>query len=257
MKFKDKVVIVTGAGSGIGRATAVQFAKEGAHVCIVCRNRDAGNSVKKEISEFGRNAMYVSADVSNAEQVNNMIHTVAETYGTVDILVNNAGIGISGEFEDFTEKEWDTVMNTNLKSQFLCCKGVIPLMKKNGKGVIINISSVLGRAYLPCNVAYSTSKAAIEGFTKALANETGKYNIRVNVVLPGSIDTPMLWDGVTDDELEAVGKEVAEAQPLGRFGYPEEIADAVLYLAGDEAGFITGSSLVVDGGLLTKLATTR
>ncbi len=257
MRFEGKTAIVTGAGSGIGKATCIAFAREGARVAVACRGQKAGEQVVAEIQAMGGSALYCQTDVGDNGQVRRLFRTTQEAFGSVDILFNNAGIGIAGPTETFAEADYDRIMDTNVKGHFLCCREAIPYMKQRNGGAIINMASVLGRACLSENAVYTASKAAIEGLTKALALELGPLGIRVNCVVPGSIDTPMLWEGVPPEEMEQAQKEVAASQPLGYYGVPDEVAVAVLFLAESKASFISGSSLVIDGGLLTKISALR
>jgi NAD(P)-dependent dehydrogenase (short-subunit alcohol dehydrogenase family) len=217
-----------------------------------------GAEVARGIAHDGGRAVFVSADVADAAAVRRFVDRVADAFGRVDILVNNAGVSSPrAAVQDLAEAEWQRVMATNLDGHFHCAKYAVPHMIRAGGGAIVNTASVLAQATLPGGVAYTTSKAAIVGFTKALAHDLGPHRIRVNCLLPGSTDTPMMWQGVTPEERTAVEAEVSAAQPLGRVARPEEIARVALFLASDEASFVTGAALVVDGGLLTRIATTR
>lgn len=257
MRLDERVAIVTGAGSGIGRATARLFAQEGAFVVCADWSADGGNATVAEITQEGGTAIFVPTDVSKAEDVARLVETAATEFGGVDILVNNAAVGGSGRLMDLSEADWDHILAINLKSVFLCTQAVVPHMLQRGRGAIINISSVLGFTAFPSTVAYSTAKAGILGFTRAVGLDLARRNIRVNAIAPGSIDTPMMWDGVTDDEMPQVAREVAEAEPVGRVGAPMEIARAALFLASDESSFIIGAPLIVDGGLLAKCPAPR
>ena len=257
MRFSKDVVVVTGGGSGIGKSACLAFAREGAYVCVACRTAKAGISVVEEIEQNGGKAIFCQTDVGNAEQVQHMIEKTVSTFGRLDVLFNNAGTSSDTPLEHMPESVWDKILDTNLKGHFLCSKAAIPFLKKT-KGCIVNMSSVLARACLPNNVAYCASKAGIEGFTKALSLELGPLGVRVNAVLPGSIDTPMMWTGVDFKELNTVQKEVAQAQPIQRYGTPDDIAELVLFLADKtSSSFITGSCFIIDGGLLSRIATTR
>jgi NAD(P)-dependent dehydrogenase (short-subunit alcohol dehydrogenase family) len=186
-----------------------------------------------------------------------MADTAVAEYGGIDILVNNAAIGGGGRLMELSEAEWDRIIAINLKSVFLCTQAVVPHMHTRGRGAIVNISSVLGFTAFPGTVAYSTAKAGILGFTRAVALDLARWNIRVNAIAPGSIDTPMMWEGVTEAEMPRVAREVAEAEPVGRVGDPWEIARAALFLASDESSFVVGTPLIVDGGLLAKCPAPR
>ena len=251
MKLKDKVALVTGAGSGIGRATAVLFAREGARVAVADIQAQGGQETVQKIRDGGGEALFLRTDVSKARDVENMIrHTIA-TYGRIDILHNNAATVVVKLLEDLSEEEWDRVMAVNVKSIFLAVKYVIPHMKKNGGGSIINTASTqsfVGEYGIP---AYVASKGAILLLTKTLALDYVRHNIRVNCVCPSAVDTAMLrahCEGTGDPEAQ-LRAEMA-AMPIGRLLAPEEIAHAALYLASDQARGVTGSALVVDGGYL-------
>lgn len=258
MKLCDKVALVTGGGTGIGRAIAVLFAQEGAQVVVAGRTEATGIATVNDIRRAGGTALFVRADVSHAADVERLVETTVNQFGRLDILVNNAGIGGTGTLlAETTEEEWDAVLDVNLKGHFLCCKYAIPHLRAAGNGVIINTSSVLGCLTLPGTSAYSASKAGILALTKVLALEVARDGIRVNCLVPGSVDTPMMWEGLTDEERRAVEPLVADAEPVGRIGRPEEIARAALFLACEDSSFMTGAPLIVDGGLLAKIATVR
>jgi len=241
-KLDGRVALITGAGSGIGRAIAVLFAREGAKVAVVDRVQAGGRKTVRMIEEAEGKAIFVKADVSKSADVESMIKTTADTYGRIDILCNNAGIlGTYAPAVHTTEKEWDSIIDTNLKGVFLGSKYAIPVMVNQGGGVIINTGStsgILGVAGMP---AYSASKAGVIQLTKVMALECANLNIRVNCICPGGIRTPMVKD-IPEETFR-------KGQPVGRPGRPEEIAQAVLYLASDDASFATGAVLVVDGGV--------
>jgi NAD(P)-dependent dehydrogenase (short-subunit alcohol dehydrogenase family) len=257
-ELEGKVALVTGAGAGIGRATARLFAEAGAAVGLCDVDEASGAAATRDIDQAGGRALFVRADVADPDAVRRFVSRVAETFGRVDILVNNAGVSSPrASVQDLTEAEWHRVLGVNLHGHFYAAKYAVPHLLRAGGGAIVNTASVLAEATLPGGVAYSTSKAALIGFTKALAHDLGPTRIRVNCLLPGSTDTPMMWQGVAPEARAAVEAEVAANQPLRRVARPEEIARVALFLASDAASFVTGAAVVVDGGLLARIATTR
>jgi NAD(P)-dependent dehydrogenase (short-subunit alcohol dehydrogenase family) len=249
--LSDKVALITGGASGIGRATALLFAKEGAAVAIVDLNEVEGKAVVQKIIDNGGTAIFVHADVSKAEDCQLAIRQTVEKFGKLDILFNNAGIIRRATVVETSEEEWDKVMSINVKSIFLLSKYAIPVMAKKGGGVIINTASGWGLAGGRKAAAYCASKGAVVLLTKAMALDHAAQNIRVNCICPGDTDTPMLRS-----EARQLGKpenqflSESAQRPLGRIGKPEEIAQAALFLASDASSFITGTALVVDGGAL-------
>jgi NAD(P)-dependent dehydrogenase (short-subunit alcohol dehydrogenase family) len=257
MQLDGKVAIVTGAGRGIGRAMACLFAAEGAAVVVAARTAAEGEETVSLIRRAGGKARFIATDVSQDVQVRDLVGETVRDYGRLDALVNNAGIGGPGKpLDETSEVEWDRIIGTNLKGCYLGMRYAIPHMRSSG-GAIVNLSSVLAEQTLPGCTAYTASKAAIIGLTKATALEVGRDRIRVNCILPGSTDTPMMWDGLTAAERIEVEPLVAGAAPLGKVGRPEEIARVALFLVSDASSFMTGASVLVDGGLLTRIATVR
>ncbi|MFQ6022091.1 MAG: SDR family NAD(P)-dependent oxidoreductase [Acidiferrobacterales bacterium] len=263
-RLKDKVAIVTGAGSvgpgwGNGKAVAVLFAREGAQVLAVDRDMEAVLETQQIIASEGGNCVVVEADVSNSEAVKIMVGRCIETFGRVDVLHNNVGILELGGVVETSEESWERVNATNLKSMYLTCKHVLPMMEKQGGGAIVNISSIAGIRYLGVSyAAYSATKAAVIQLTKGIALEYAEKNIRANVILPGHLNTPMthksLASAYADGDVEKM-IEIRTAQcPMKRMGDAWDVAYAALFLASDEARYITGAELVVDGGLSCRSA---
>ncbi len=245
MDFDDKVAIVTGASRGIGRAIALEFGSRGARVVVnYNQNSSAADEVVKTIAESGGEAFAHQADVSIFEQADRLVKTAIEKYGDLHILVNNAGITRDGLIMTMSESDWDDVIQVNLKSTFNCCKAAIRHMLRRKYGRIINIASVSGIMGNPGQTNYSASKAGQIGFTKALAREVASRPITVNAIAPGFIQTD-IWSTVPED----AQKSLKDIIPLGRVGQPEEIAKAAAFLASDDAAYITGHILTVDGGI--------
>jgi len=251
VRFQDKVVVVTGAGSGIGRATALAFGREGAKVVAADIDAATAQATAEQIKAAGGQAEPLQVDVSVAADVERMVSTAAERWGRLDVLVNNAGIFFMLPLTQVPEDQWDRLMSINLKGVYLGCKHAIPQMIRQGKGVIVNTASVAGLRGFATFDTYCAAKGGVVQLTKALAVEFAKMGVRVNCVCPGIIDTAMLDRGVDDRGLDkaAFVQLAGEAHPMGRIGRPEEVAAAILFLASDEASFITGVALPVDGGI--------
>ncbi|MBE6010980.1 MAG: glucose 1-dehydrogenase [Lachnospiraceae bacterium] len=244
MKLKGKVAIVTGSTSGMGRATALLFAREGAKVVVTGRNEERAKEVVDEIKAEGHEATYVIVDMVDLDSVKKIVDVAVDTYGTVDILFNNAGLLSVTPLTQLTMKEWHDVMNVNLTAPLYLTQLVAPIMKEKGHGIIINTSSVAGAHAHHGMAAYVTSKHALSGLTKSMAWELGP-EIRVNAILPGAIMTAMV-DSVGG---EAAVKHLVDGAPLKKAGQPEEIASVALFLSTEESSFITGQLLRVDGGI--------
>ena len=243
--MERRVALVTGAGRGIGKAIALALAVEKAHVVIndICP-KDELEKVADDISALEVGSMAIHADVSQSDQVKEMIVQVEKTFQRLDILVNNAGIIRRGTIETVTEEDWDQVIRTNLKGTFNCCRAVVAIMKRQKMGKIINVSSVAGKmGDITSAPGYGPSKAAIDALTKTLARQLAQYGINVNAVAPHAIETEM-----SAEWSEEKRKSIIEAIPLKRLGTPEDVAQAVLFLASDKASFITGEILDVNGG---------
>ncbi len=250
-KLSGKVALITGSGSGIGRATAILFAKEGAKVAVVDYVVEGGEKTVEMIKKGGGEAIFVKADVSKSADVQNAIAATVAKYGKLDVLYNNAGIeGALAPIADSTEENFDKVISINLRGVFLGMKYGIIQMLKQGGGVIISTASVAGLVGAPNMTAYSASKGGIVQLTKTAALEYATQNIRINCICPGAIWTPML-ERFTGGNEEA-RKQMEASEPVGRIGKPEEIAQAALFLASDDASFVTGVPLPVDGGIIAQ-----
>lgn len=249
--MEGKVAVVTGAGSGIGRESALAFARAGAKVVVSDVVVEGGEETVEMIKNEGGEAIFVKCDVAQEADVKAMIAKTIETYGKLDYAHNNAGIeGMAGPCAECTEENWDRTLGINLKGVWWCCKYEIPEMLKNGGGAIVNTSSVAGLVGFPGIPAYTASKHAVAGLTKSIALDYAKENIRCNAVCPGVIHTPMVdrFAGGTQEGLDAM----AAMQPVGRLGQPSEIADAVVYLCSDQATFVTGIAMPVDGAFVAQ-----
>jgi 3-oxoacyl-[acyl-carrier protein] reductase len=246
MKLKDRVAIVTGGGRGIGKAIVFTLIREGAKLAMVDIDKAileaARNEIKKDKEEF----ISIPCDITKSVEVRAMVNQVKNAFGRIDILVNNAGIIRRGTIETVTEEDWDRVIEVNLKGTFNCCKAVTGIMEQQGYGKIINVSSIAGKiGDITSAPGYGPSKAGIDALTKTLARQLAQYGINVNAVAPHAIETEMSAQWSVERR-----KEIITSIPLGRLGKPEDVANAVLFLASDEASFITGEILDVNGGAL-------
>ncbi len=247
MKLKNRIAIVTGASQGIGKGIALGLAKAGADIVVnYNHNIAAARDVAHQIQVLKRRAVISQADISKSKDVHRLAREALAAFAKIDILVNNAGIFVPGAIENLAEADWDRVVSVNLKGMFLCCQaaGRHMITKKSG-GVIINVASISGHIPEIGGGAYTPSKAGVIGLTKLLATEWAKYNIRVNAVSPGPVMTPLQRKAYPHEKLLAARN---RAIPMGRHGTPEEIADAVVFLASADAGYITGEEITVDGG---------
>jgi NAD(P)-dependent dehydrogenase (short-subunit alcohol dehydrogenase family) len=250
MKLRDKVAIVTGGNTGIGAAAARLLAREGASVVLVARGQQAGDAIAQEIRAVGATARFIAADLTSAAACKELIADVMASEGRIDVLFNNAGtLEIKGSVVDTSEEDWDFAIAANLTSVFLCCKYVIPEMIRNGGGVIVNNASISAVIGSPGAAAYNASKAGVALLTKSIAIDFATSGIRANCLCPGAILSP------TNTRQIESGPDPAETyrtllsqHPIGRLGTPEDVASAVLFLATDDSSFITGASLMVDGG---------
>jgi 3-oxoacyl-[acyl-carrier protein] reductase len=240
------VAIVTGGARGIGKAIAFTFVREGARVVLVDVDQKSMEASNKEIEKMGGKALTISCDITKRSEVNEMVNQAQKSFGRIDILVNNAGIIRRGTIETVTEEDWDRVIEVNLKGTFNCCKAVSEIMRDQGYGKIVNISSIAGKmGDITSAPGYGPSKAGIDALTKTLARQLAPYGINVNAVSPHAIETEMSaqWS-------EERRKEIIASIPLGRLGKPEDVAEAVFFLVSEEASFITGEILDVNGGAL-------
>lgn len=253
MRYEDKVAIVTGAAKGIGWGIAKVFAEQGAKVVVVDWDKEVGKKTVEDFKSKGYDGIFVECDVSNEKQVIAMVAKAMDTYSRIDVLVNNAGVGVYKPVLEASSEDWDHCLAVNLKGVFLCSKYVIPHMQDQGKGAIVNISSVHSHATVNGVAPYAASKGGITALTRSMAIDYGP-TIRVNSIAPGWVLTPLIqsiFDGYDDPDEQQ--KAVEERQVMKRIGKPEDIGYAAAFLASDEADFITGAQLFVDGGLTAQL----
>lgn len=249
MNFTGKTALITGSGSGIGRATALMFAEKGASIMVSDVNEAGGMETVKLVEEKGQKAAFCKADVSDLEQVKNLVQQTVATFGKVDIAVNNAGVG--GGFtitHEYPIDDWHKVLSVNLTGVFYCIREEVKQMMQQGGGAIVNIASIAGLRSQPYTPAYTASKHAVIGLTKNAAQEYARHNIRVNAVCPVFTMTPMVSDMLKIDP--SFEKKLLRNIPLRRYGKPEDIANAIVWLCAEETGFVTGHSMPVDGGMM-------
>jgi len=246
MRLKEKTAIITGAASGLGRSMALALAREGAEITVWDLHRDGAEETRRKIEALGRSASASVVNVADGKAVQSAVDRVFKEWGRIDILINNAGICLVSAIEEISEADWDRVMNVNLKGTFLCCRAVMPVMKRQRSGKIINLGSISGKVGgIAAGAHYSASKAGVMCFTKSLARELAPFGINVNAIAPGVIETDMtrrLSRGKWDDYLSGI--------PLGRIGQAEEVAGVAVFLASSEAGYLTGEIIDVNGGQL-------
>lgn len=245
MKLKDKVCIVTGAGNGIGQATAVKFALEGAKVAVCDLNESAIDDTLKLIQENRGEAKGYKVDITNKESIQDMVNDLMKQYGRIDVLVNNAGIIIDSQLKNMTDEQFDKVIDVNLRGTYLCTKAVVDIFIEQQKGIILNTSSIVGLYGNFGQTNYAASKFGVIGFTKTWAKELGRHNIRTNAVCPGFIATSILAP-MPEKVIQSMENKV----PMKRLGKPEEIANTYAFLASDEASYVNGAIIEVSGGLI-------
>lgn len=251
MRLKDQIAIITGAGSGIGRAIALKFSQNGAKVVIADRNVELAQETLKMIVKEGNDAISLKVDVTEYLQVKGMVDKAIDSYGKIDILVNNAGWEKFGLFIDTKPDYWDKIIKLNLMGQVYCTRAVLDNMVRRKKGAIVNIASDAGRNGFRGEVIYSAAKGGVIAFTKALSKEMGEYGIRLNSIAPGPIETPLLKVGM--EKSRDIADEMLKRKdqtPLKRFGTPEEVADLALFLGSNESAFITGQVVSINGGFV-------
>lgn len=243
MRLQGKVAVITGGTFGIGESSALLFAKEGAKVAIAARNQEKGEKVVNKIKDLGGEAIFVKTDVSKEEDVKNLVKETVDAFGRLDIVFANAGVGSMGALDEMSLDDWNRTLGVDLTGVFLCNKYAIPEMEKNGGGSIINCASILGHVGQHSVSAYAAAKGGVVNMTRTAAVTYAKRGIRVNAVCPGYIETNIL-----DDLSDEMKQQLVSLHPIGRLGKPEEVANAVLFLASDESSFVTGANLLVDGG---------
>ena len=254
MRFKNKVVIVTGAGSGIGETTAIKFAKEGAKVVIADIDPKNGKRVSDIISESNGSALFVETNVASFETVNQMVDKTSIEFGSPDILINNAGINVFGEPLNMPDSEWKRAFSVDLDGVWFGCKAVLPHMLKKNKGSIVNVASVHGIQIIPNCFPYPVAKHGVIGLTKALAVDYASKGIKINSISPGYIDTPIIERFFqTKANPQVARKEAENHQPIKRMGTTDEIANVIMFMSSDECNYMIGANIVVDGGITLRM----
>ncbi|HEY6655392.1 MAG TPA: SDR family oxidoreductase [Methyloceanibacter sp.] len=249
-RLEDKIALVTGAGAGIGRAVAETFAREGAHVVVADRDGEAARETADAITKSNGSALAETVDVTDTEQVKALMGRLAEKFGRLDVLVNNAGVGERSDFRHLDDAAWDKVWKTNVDGTVRCAREAFDLLKASGKASIINLSSVMATKHTRQMSVYSATKGAVSALSRSLAVEYAPYGIRVNALCPGYVETALIGRYMNNP---MIAKALLTRTPLRRFGTPQDIANAALFLASDEAAYITGAGLNVDGGMSTTL----
>ena len=249
-RLEEKVALVTGAGAGIGRAVAETFAREGAHVVVADRDSDAAQEVAEAIVKANGAATAHAVDVTDTPQVKALMEEIGPCHGRLDVLVNNAGVGERADFRHLSDEAWDRVWRTNLDGTVRCAREAFDLLKSSGNASLINLSSVMASKHTRQMAVYSATKGAVSALTRSLAVEYAPYGIRVNALVPGYVETALIGRYLQNP---MIAKALLTQTPLRRFGTPQDIANAALFLASDEAAYITGASLSVDGGMGTTL----
>ena len=249
-RLKGKTAIVTGGGTGIGRAISLAYAREGAKVAVLGRRRDHLEEVLKELSQAGGTAKATVCDITRSDQIQEAVRGAESAFGPVSVLVNNAGALSVSTVESISDEDWDRVLETNLKGPFLMCRAVLPSMRRGGGGTIVNIGSVLGLVAMKDRAAYCASKGGLTLLTKAMALDHAHDNIRVNCICPAIVETKLV-KGLFPDTDD--GQKLKQARigtlPLGRFGQPQDVAELAVFLASDESSWLTGTAIPLDGGL--------
>ncbi len=247
MRLKDRIAIVTGGGRNIGRAISLSLAKAGANIVIADIDIDSAKVTCQDIRDLGRDALIIKTDITKKEEIDNLVNKTIEKFGRIDILVNNAGIQLEKQrLEDLSEEEWDITMKINLKAPVFLSQAVAEKMKLIGGGKIIIVSSICAFVYTVDNLAYNVSKAALRGLTGQLGMDLAEYNINVNGIAPGFIDTNFNRQTLS---VEGARERIASGIPIRRLGHPKDLAEMVVFLASDDASYITGQTIIIDGGL--------